>query len=245
MDYLNTQYTCTQILSIRNSAYSTFLLKINCCFLHIIIPVYCLSHTFVFNNCCDLIITCNLLKWLVSQDFSVNLPKKSTVYQMVDFIIFLETVFCKLCSLVSDWRWVSFYSICNQSTSVLCITVHCISILLHFHKIHLPIASTTDLQQKNYRCFVEFDNLLLVLLVLWSSKQCTFYDNSFELPIFNWFHSSLWNIIIVCISTEFCFHKCLSMKIHFWRMFLFTTCCKFTNCLQWRRLQVYFRRAPG
>lgn len=62
MDYLNTQYTCTQILSIRNSAYSTFLLKINCCFLHIIIPVYCLSHTFVFNNCCDLIITCNLLK---------------------------------------------------------------------------------------------------------------------------------------------------------------------------------------
>lgn len=92
MDYLNTQYTCTQILSIRNSAYSTFLLKINCCFLHIIIPVYCLSHTFVFNNCCDLIITCNLLKWLVSQDFSVNLPKKSTVYQMVDFIIFLETV---------------------------------------------------------------------------------------------------------------------------------------------------------
>lgn len=102
---------------------------------------------------------------------------------------------------------------------------------LHFHFIAFISSSYCKHNwsaTENYRCFVEFDNLLLVLLVLWSSKQCTFYDNTFELPIFNWFHSSLWNIIIVCISTEFCFHKCLSMKIHFWRMFLFTTCCKFT-----------------
>lgn len=61
--------------------------------------------------------------------------KKTTVYQMVDFIIFLETIdfvnYVHWSQIEDEFNFI-LYVIKAQST-VLCITVHCISILLHFH----------------------------------------------------------------------------------------------------------------